>query len=57
MPSSGTWRLSENTDSIYIGDNGGKIKSWDGTTLVITGTQDFNSIKAATEATFKKKMQ
>ncbi len=55
--STGTWRLSDNTDSIYIGANGGKIKSWDGTSLVITGTQDFNGIQATTEATFKKKMQ
>ena len=52
--SSGTWRLSPNTDSIYIGDAGGKISSWDGTTLVIVEDTTIMSIPAVTTATFKK---
>jgi len=38
----GTWKLSG--DSLYIGANAGKISSFDGTTLVITGHPGNNGV-------------
>lgn len=48
----GTWYLSN--DSLYLGDgNGAKIKSFDGTTLVLTGVPDSDPDVTAT-TTLKK---
>ena len=58
--SSGTWSLSAKADSIYIDGAGQFIKSWDGTTLVLDGSELVNNtgftIKLSTEATFTKQV-
>jgi hypothetical protein len=42
--STGTWSLSQNTDTIYIGNQNYFINSWDGKTLVLYNNQNFTGI-------------
>src|SRR5664279_2603237 len=37
--STGSWSLSQNTDTIYVAGSASYIKSWDGTTLVLTNQE------------------
>jgi hypothetical protein len=38
--SSGNWSLSANTDTIYVAGSASYIKSWDGSTLVLTNSEN-----------------
>ena len=51
--STGVWALSG--DSLYIGGTAGKIKSYDGKTLVLTGTLDENGFQGTATTTLSKK--
>jgi hypothetical protein len=53
--STGTWSLSAKADSIYIGDQSGFIKSFDGTTIVLVSSEDFGGIPLQATTTFTKK--
>ncbi len=57
---SGVWSLSQNTDTIYVtgsslAPNANFISSWDGTTLVLVGTGEFDNIPATVTTTLVKK--
>ena len=53
--SSGTWSLSQNTDTLYIAGSANFITSWDGTNLVLTGNQDVSGFTALVTTTLLKK--
>jgi hypothetical protein len=42
--STGTWSLSQNTDTLYIGNQNYFINSWDGKTLILNNNQTFTGI-------------
>jgi len=53
--STGTWSLSANTDTLYIASSANFINSWDGTTLVLVGTQQVSGFQATVTTTLVKK--
>jgi hypothetical protein len=53
--SSGVWSLSANTDTLYVANSANFINSWDGTTLVLTGTQEVSGFQATVTTTLVKK--
>jgi hypothetical protein len=53
--STGTWSLSSNTDTLYVANSANFITSWDGTTLVLTGTQVVSGFPATVTTTLVKK--
>ena len=53
--STGTWSLSSNTDTLYVAGSANFINSWDGTTLVLTGTQQVSGFQATVNTTLVKK--
>ena len=53
--STGTWSLSANTDTLYVAGSANFITSWDGTTLVLTGTQTVSGFQATVTSTLVKK--
>jgi Lipocalin-like domain len=53
--STGTWSLSSNTDTLYVAGSANFINSWDGTTLVLTGTQSVSGFQATVTTTLVKK--
>jgi hypothetical protein len=52
--SSGTWSLSQNTDTIYIAGSASFIKSWDGTTLVVNNSEMVSGFPVTATTTLKK---
>ena len=52
--SSGVWSLSQNTDTIYLAGNASYIKSWDGSTLVVTNAAQFSGFPVTATTTLKK---
>jgi hypothetical protein len=53
--SAGTWSLSANTDTIYVADGASYIKSWDGTTLVLTNAEVVGTTPVTATSTLVKK--
>jgi hypothetical protein len=53
--STGTWALSQNTDTLYVAGTANFITSWDGTTLVLIGTQLVSGYPATVTTTLVKK--
>jgi hypothetical protein len=53
--STGTWSLSQNTDTLYVAGSSNFINSWDGVTLVLTGTQTVSGFQATVTTTLVKK--
>ena len=53
--STGAWSLSSNTDTIYVDGSANFIKSWDGKTLVLTSSADYNGFPATLATTLVKK--
>ncbi|HTB25975.1 MAG TPA: lipocalin family protein [Puia sp.] len=53
--SSGVWSLSANTDTLYVANSANFINSWDGTTLVLTGSQEVSGFQATVTTTLVKK--
>ena len=53
--STGTWSLSANTDTLYVAGSANFINSWDGVTLVLTGTQTVSGFQATVTTTLVKK--
>ena len=51
----GTWSLSANADSLYLGSTGTYIKSWDGKTLVLTGIEENGPPQVTGTTTLVKK--
>ncbi len=49
--STGTWSLSSNTDTLYIAGTANFIKSWDGTTLILTSMENITGIPVPVTAT------
>jgi hypothetical protein len=49
--STGTWSLSSNTDTLYIAGTANFIKSWDGTTLMLTSVENITGIPVPVTAT------
>jgi Lipocalin-like domain len=49
--STGTWSLSQNTDTIYVAGGASFIKSWDGTTLVLANQETISGIPFPVTAT------
>jgi hypothetical protein len=52
--SSGTWSLSQNTDTVYVAGSASFIKSWDGTTLVLNNAEVVSGIPVTATTTLKK---
>lgn len=55
--SSGVWSLSSNSDTLYLAGTAAYIKSWDGSTLVLTNSESVSGIPLpiAVTTTLKKK--
>lgn len=53
--STGTWALSQNTDTLYVAGTANLITSWDGTTLMLAGNQMVDGFSAAVTTTLVKK--
>jgi hypothetical protein len=53
--STGTWSLSANTDSIYVEGSASYIKSWDGSTLVLTNAETISGFPVVATTTLVKK--
>jgi hypothetical protein len=53
--STGVWSLSANTDTIYVAGSANFINSWDGKTLVLTGSQNVSGYQATVTTTLVKK--
>jgi hypothetical protein len=53
--STGTWSLSANTDTLYVAGTANFINSWDGVTLVLTGSQNVSGFQATVTTTLVKK--
>jgi hypothetical protein len=49
--SSGTWSLSQNTDTLYVAGGASFIKSWDGTKLVLANQETITGIPFPVTAT------
>lgn len=52
--STGTWSLSQNTDTLYVAGGANYINSWDGTTLVLVGNQIVSGFSATVTTTLVK---
>ena len=52
--SSGTWSLSQNTDTIYVAGSASYIKSWDGSTLVLNNSEVVSGVPVTATTTLKK---
>ncbi len=52
--STGTWSLSQNTDTLYVAGGANFINSWDGTTLVLVGNQIVSGFPATITTTLVK---
>jgi hypothetical protein len=52
--STGTWSLSSNTDTLYVAGSASFIKSWDGSTLVLTNAEDLGGFPVTATTTLKK---
>ena len=52
--STGTWSLSSNTDTVYVAGSASFIKSWDGSTLVLTNAEVISGIPVTATTTLKK---
>jgi hypothetical protein len=52
--STGTWSLSSNTDTLYVAGSASFIKSWDGSTLVLTNAEDLGGLPVTATTTLKK---
>jgi len=52
--STGTWSLSQNTDTVYVAGSASFIKSWDGSTLVLTNAETISGIPVTATTTLKK---
>jgi type II secretory pathway component GspD/PulD (secretin) len=53
--STGKWSLSSNSDTIYVAGESSFIKSWDGTTLVLTTSINVMGFPVTATSTFVKK--
>lgn len=55
--STGTWSLSQNTDTLYVAGGASYIKSWDGSTLVLTNSESITGVPVpvTVTSTLKKK--
>jgi hypothetical protein len=49
--STGTWSLSQNTDTLYVAGGASFIKSWDGKTLVLANQETITGIPFPVTAT------
>src|SRR5271154_6723046 len=49
--STGTWGLSQNTDTLYVAGTANLITSWDGTTLILVGNQIVDGFPASVTTT------
>ncbi len=52
--STGTWSLSQNTDTIYIAGSASFIKSWDGKTLVLNNAEQISGFPVTATTTLLK---
>jgi hypothetical protein len=52
--STGTWSLSSNTDTLYVAGSASFIKSWDGSTLVLTNAENVGGYPVTATTTLKK---
>ena len=52
--STGTWSLSQNTDTIYIAGSASFIKSWDGKTLVLNNAEQISGFPVLATSTLVK---
>jgi len=53
--STGTWSLSQNSDTIYVAGSASYIKSWDGSTLVLTNAETVSGFPVTATTTLVKK--
>jgi hypothetical protein len=53
--STGTWSLSQNTDTIYVAGGASYIKSWNGSTLVLTNAETISGVPVTATTTLAKK--
>ena len=53
--STGTWSLSQNTDTIYVAGGASFIKSWDGSILVLNNAETVSGIPVTATTTLQKK--
>jgi hypothetical protein len=52
--STGTWSLSQNTDTIYVAGSASFIQSWDGKTLVVNNAEQVSGIPVTATTTLVK---
>jgi len=52
--STGTWSISQNTDTIYVASQSFFIKTWDGTTLVLTDATSISGFPVTITTTLAK---
>jgi hypothetical protein len=52
--STGAWRLSAGSDSLYLGDEAAFIQSFDGQKLVLTSSQKFSGLTVVATTTLTK---
>jgi hypothetical protein len=52
--SSGTWSLSQNTDTLYVSGTPSFIQSWDGKTLVLINNETISGFPAVATTTLVK---
>ena len=52
--STGTWSLSSNTDTLYVAGSASYIKSWDGSTLVLTNAENLGGIPVTATTTLEE---
>jgi hypothetical protein len=52
--STGTWSLSANADTIYAAGSASYIKSWDGSTLVLTNAEEISGFPVVATSTLVK---
>ena len=53
--STGTWSLSQNTDTIYVAGSASFIKSWDGTNLVLNNAETVSGFPVTATTKLLKK--
>jgi hypothetical protein len=52
--STGTWSISQNTDTIYVSGTPSIIQSWDGRTLVLNNNETISGFPVVATSTFVK---
>ncbi len=52
--STGTWSISQNTDTIYVSGTPSIIESWDGRTLVLNNNETISGFPVTATSTFVK---